>query len=142
MLPAYLFNFGIAKNRNLQLQPIILFSHYYIEYTLSFYFIYNVHCTHLRVQCKVVRELERVSVLLRKLPELLTESDQHAVQPSQHIRAVVVCLVAVYGNPGHQSSAHFLVEASSYVLDVSYRVSPAEGAKLLAPCHHVPRVMQ
>ena len=89
--------------------------------------------TNLWIESEVIRKLEGIRVLFLEIPELLAESYQHSVQPAQYIRAVVICFVTVNSDTCHQGRTHLLVKSCSYVLDVGYRISPAEERRVLDP---------
>ena len=63
----------------------------------------------LRINAKFIREPKAASVVLAILPELLAQSDQHPVQPSQNIWRIVD-LRLEYSNPCHQDRSSLLVE--------------------------------
>ena len=63
----------------------------------------------LRVNAKFIREPEAVHILLAILPELLAQSDQHSVEPSEHIWRIVN-LRLEYRNPSHQNSCCLLIK--------------------------------
>ena len=63
----------------------------------------------LRVNAKFLREPKAVHIVLAILPELLAQSDQHPIQPSEHIWRIVN-LRLEYCNPSHQNRCCLLVK--------------------------------
>lgn len=66
----------------------------------------------LRVNTEIVRQPEARRVFLPIICELLTQSNEHAVQPPEHIRRVVdLCLE--HRNARHQDGSCFLIKGRS-----------------------------
>ncbi len=63
----------------------------------------------LRINAKFLREPKAANILLAILPKLLAQSDQHPIQPSQHIWRIVDFRLE-YRNPCHQDRRSLLVK--------------------------------